>query len=187
MTVGVAILGGGIFAREEHKPAVLAAPTLSLKAVYSRSLKSAKSLETGDEVSLYSDDSPTGHQLDDLLARSDIHGVIIALPILTQPQIIRKALLAGKHVLSEKPIAENIKVAKELIHWYYHDSGIDTSKVSWTVAENQRFLNNFHEAAKVRETQGKTLTFRVRVQNMIKTDFKYLGTESVSHSFLVDC
>lgn len=51
---------------------------------------------------LYSEDSEEGKSLDDLLARSDIKAVTIALPIKNQPEYIKKALLAGKHVLSEK-------------------------------------------------------------------------------------
>lgn len=39
--------------------------------------------------------------LDELLKREDIDAVIVALPIPKQPEIIEKALKAGKHVLSE--------------------------------------------------------------------------------------
>ena len=101
------------------QPAVQAAKTLTLSAIYSRSLKSAKSLaENISELDLYSDDAGTGKSLDDLLARLDIRAVIVALPILNQPVYVRKALLAGKHVLSEKPIAENMKEALEILQWY---------------------------------------------------------------------
>jgi predicted dehydrogenase len=78
MAIGIAIIGSGIFAKEEHLPAIQAAPILSLKAVYSRSLKSAKSLsENISDVELYSDDSD-GKTFDDLLKRDDIKGVVIA-------------------------------------------------------------------------------------------------------------
>lgn len=176
MSIGVAILGGGIFAREEHKPAVDAAKELTLRAIYSRSLKSAESLEADEsKVDLYSDDSGTGKTLDDLLARSDIHAVIIALPILKQPDYVRKALSAGKHVLSEKPIAENVKDAKDLIQWY--KSNVDTSKIIWSVAENFRFQNTYVEAAKEREKQGRTLTFRLKQYIPVAPGGKYYETE----------
>jgi predicted dehydrogenase len=79
MTVGIALIGSGIFAKEEHLPAIQAASSLiSLKAIYSRSLKSAKTLsESISSVDLYSDDSE-GATFDDLLKRDDIQGVIIA-------------------------------------------------------------------------------------------------------------
>lgn len=78
MAIGIAIIGSGIFAKEEHLPAVQATEALSLKAVYSRSLKSAQGLaENLSDVELYSDDQQ-GKNLDDLLAREDVKGVIIA-------------------------------------------------------------------------------------------------------------
>ena len=148
---------------------------MNLKAIYSRSLQSAKTLATNNaDVDLYSDDSGSGNSLDDLLGRSDIHGVIIALPILNQPEYIRKALLAGKHVLSEKPIAENVGDAKALLKWYR--SEIDTKKVTWSVAENNRFLNTFAAAAEARKKMGRTLGFRVRMQTLVEGG-KYFETE----------
>jgi predicted dehydrogenase len=159
------------------QPAVEAAKTLILKAVYSRSLKSAKTI-TADSpnVDLYSDDSGSGKSLDDLLARSDIQAVIIALPIKNQPEYVRKALLAGKHVLSEKPIAENVKDAKELLKWYR--SEIDTKKVTWGVAENFRYLASYDRAAEAVRKMGRVLGFRVRMQAMVEGG-KYFETECV--------
>jgi predicted dehydrogenase len=59
------------------QPAVQASPHLTLKAVYSRSSKSAKELANHvPGVDVYSDDSAAGY--DDLLKRSDIHAIIIA-------------------------------------------------------------------------------------------------------------
>jgi hypothetical protein len=78
MAIGIAIIGSGIFAKEEHLPAIQDTPSLDLKAVYSRSLKSAKALsEKLSDVELYSDDQD-GKKFDDLLKRDDIKGVVIA-------------------------------------------------------------------------------------------------------------
>lgn len=78
MTTGIALIGSGIFAKEEHLPAIQDTPSLSLKAVYSRSLKSATALsEKLSGVELYSDDQD-GKKFDDLLKRDDIKGVVIA-------------------------------------------------------------------------------------------------------------
>lgn len=157
------------------QPAIQAAETLNLKAIYSRSLKSAKSWAGNlSDIDIYSDDSGSGKGLDDLLARSDIHAVTIALPILNQPAYVRKALLAGKHVLSEKPIAENMKDAIELLQWYRKE--IDSEKVFWSVAENYRFLNSFNEAAEARKNMGRLLGFKVEVYNMLEGG-KYYETE----------
>ncbi|MCJ1321368.1 hypothetical protein MMC15_006712 [Xylographa vitiligo] len=176
MSIGVGIIGGGIFAREEHLPAVEASKDLTLKAVYSRSLKSAKTLSSDtSNVDLYSDDSGSGKGYKDLLGRSDIHAVIIALPILNQPEYIRAALSAGKHVLSEKPIAENVKDAADLIKWY--QSNIDTKKVTWAVAENFRYLNSFDHAQQEVQKLGRVLGFRVRLYGNVQAGSKYYETE----------
>jgi glucose-fructose oxidoreductase len=108
--LGLAILGAGIFAREgrlpldtiltvEHLPAIEKSGLYDVKAVYSRSKKSAEALIPNGSVDIYSDDSGPGKSVDDLLAREDIQAVDIALPITHQPNIIRKALGAGKHVV----------------------------------------------------------------------------------------
>lgn len=61
------------------QPAVKEAPTLSLKAIYSRSLESAQGLSAGlENVDLYSDDSGPGKTYADLLKREDIGAVILA-------------------------------------------------------------------------------------------------------------
>ncbi|KAI1611110.1 glucose-fructose oxidoreductase [Exophiala viscosa] len=167
MTIGVAILGGGIFAREEHKPAVEAAKDLTLKAVYSRSAKSAKTLEVDEsKVDIYSDESGSEKGLDALFARTDIKAVIIALPIKNQPEYVRRALLAGKHVLSEKPVAENVEEAVELIKWYH--SEIAPKGVTWGVAENVRYTASFLHAAEAVKPKGRQLTFRCRMQTLVE-------------------
>ncbi len=177
MSIGVAILGGGIFAREEHLPAVKASKALTLKAVYSRSLKSAKSLitDSSNDIVLYSDDSGSGKSLDDLLANEDIRAVIIALPIKNQAEYVRKALKAGKHVLSEKPIAENVAEAVALIKWY--EAEIAPRGTTWAVAENVRFNPSFVKAGQISAQKGRLLTFRARQQFFVEPGGKYYETE----------
>lgn len=137
-------------------------------------MKSAQTLEVdSSKVDIYSEDSGAGKSLDDVLARSDIGAVIIALPIKNQPEYIRKALSAGKHVLSEKPVAENVKEAVELIKWYR--SEIVGKGVTWAVAENQRYLATFIRAAEALQSKGRQLTFRTRMQVLVSGG-KYFET-----------
>ncbi|KAF2838166.1 NAD(P)-binding protein [Patellaria atrata CBS 101060] len=177
MTIGVAIIGSGLFVKLEHIPAVQAIPDLiSLKAVYSRSLKSAEKVTDGLEgVDLYSEDAGEGKGYGDVLAREDVQAVIIALPILNQPAYIKKALEAGKHVLAEKPIAKDVRTAKELIGWY--TSHVDTANATWGVAENFRFLDSLLYASEQVRQLGRVLGFRVRVHNMTKSGGMWYETE----------
>ena len=99
-----AAVGAGIFAREEHLPSLIASPKFNLKAVYSRSRKSAAALIGANaelkDVDIYSDDSPAGQTLEALLARPDIDAVDLVMPIPAQPAILRQIWKAGKHVVS---------------------------------------------------------------------------------------
>ncbi|KAL1615865.1 hypothetical protein SLS54_008699 [Diplodia seriata] len=196
MSVGVAIIGSGVFVREKHLAAVQAAPSLTLKALFSRSLKSAEAVASEvSGVDLYSEDAGEGKGYSDLLARPDIKGVIIAyanptgnhqsepilltentpsLPIPAQPAYIKAALSAGKHVLSEKPIAKDVASARELLQWY--DSNIDKSKVTWGVAENFRFFESFQYGAEKVKELGKVVAFSTRMHIYVKEGSKYHAT-----------
>ncbi|OJJ51221.1 hypothetical protein ASPZODRAFT_12059 [Penicilliopsis zonata CBS 506.65] len=177
MPLGVAIVGSGIFAREQHLPAVEAAKDLQLKAIYSRSLTSAQQLAGESTVAgldLYADDSRPGRSYGDLLARQDISAVIICLPILVQPEFIKQALTAGKHVLSEKPIAKDLATAQELVQWYH--ATIDTHCTLWAVAENYRFFTKFLLAAEQVQKLGRVRNFRVNEHTLVPPESKYYNT-----------
>ncbi|RBA11051.1 NAD-binding Rossmann fold oxidoreductase family protein [Fusarium proliferatum] len=175
--VGIALLGAGIFAREQHLPAIESVGHLSLKAVYSRSEEAAISLakQAQDMVDIYFDSPPTsGRSLDDLLARSDIAAVAACATILVQPQLIRKALRAGKHVLSEKPIAQDTATAISLVQWYSSQS----SPPIWAVAENFRFNESLRYAEmRTREIGGELASFRLSYYGLIRKENKYFKTE----------
>ncbi|ROW08191.1 hypothetical protein VPNG_06899 [Cytospora leucostoma] len=192
--VPIAIIGGGIFIKEQHLPAVLATPYLSLKVIYSRSLKSAKETSqllpaSHGEVELYSEDSGPGKSYTDVLARPDIVGVLIALPIINQPEYIKAALEAGKHVFSEKPIGPDVKSAKALIKWYR--SIAEENKVTWAVAEQFRFLPKYVWGAQEARKLGKVIGFNFRVFQFAGKESKYYQTEwrqkpAHNYGFLLD-
>ncbi|KAL2051996.1 hypothetical protein ABVK25_007688 [Lepraria finkii] len=177
MSTGIAILGAGIFARDEHLPAVQACSLLSLKAIYSRSEESADKLaqDAANLVDTYFDSPCTsGRSLDDLLKRDDVDAVTIALPILLQPEVIKKALRAEKHVLSEKPIAKDVDTATEMVRWYE-----DTRQEQiWSVGENFRFLDSVaFGAEQIRRLGGNVVAFGLRVYGFIDENEKYYQTE----------
>jgi predicted dehydrogenase len=99
--------------------------------------------------------------------------VIIALPITNQPEYIEAALLADKHVLSEKPVAPDIKRAGQLIK-FYHEK-VDQSKATWCVAENFRFLDSFEYARQEIAKMGKIQWFGLQMFWKMKVDNKYYG------------
>ncbi|KAM0521335.1 hypothetical protein ACHAPE_002815 [Trichoderma viride] len=178
-TMGVAIIGGGLFVKGSHLPAVLKCEIFSLEAIYSRSLKSAQ--ETADLVpesvkkpDLYAEDAGFNKSYQDLLKRDDISAVIIALPILTQPSFIEEALAAGKHVLAEKPIAKDVASARTLISNAQRICA--TSNATFAIAENVRFYPSFAYAAGEAAKFGKVHNFSVRVLWRVEPDNKWYNT-----------
>lgn len=155
-----------------------------MKAIYSRSLKSAEAvsadLPSADDVTLYSDDFPGNEKRNfaDLLERRDIKAVIIALPIVVQPTFIRQALSAGKHVLAEKPLAKDVATGKELIDFYHslpQPEG-DASPVTFGIAEQFRYLPPFLYAAERIRSMGRVLGFRHRLGASVQPGAKYFET-----------
>ncbi|OAL47725.1 NAD(P)-binding protein [Pyrenochaeta sp. DS3sAY3a] len=176
--VGVALLGAGIFAKEEHLPAIEACSNMTLKAVYSRSQTSASALASAHNSALdtyFDNPSSNDRTLDALLSRSDISTVVIALPITAQPPIIKKALRAGKHVLSEKPIAKDVETAKDLINFYKQ---LGNQKPIWAVGENLKFVEGLVIGAeKLKQIGGEVTTFAVEMFTFVDESNKWYNTE----------
>lgn len=61
----------------------------------SSSLASFAATELSAPVDTYSEEAGGDKGLDAILARKDIHVVIVAMPINSQPEIILKAVAAG--------------------------------------------------------------------------------------------
>jgi len=179
--IGIAIIGGGIFVKEQHLPGVLKCDSLSLKAIFSRSLSSAQATadlipSLGGSVTpdLYSSDAGVGKTYHDLLLREDIQAVIVALPIISQPEYIEAALTAGKHVLAEKPIAADVAAAKKLIA--FADSVGAEKGATLAIAENYRFVPSFTYAREQGSQLGRVTHFSIRVFGHMKTDTKWYKT-----------
>jgi len=181
---GIAILGAGIFASEEHLPA-LVANKARLKAVYSRSKSSVSHLLSeatklgfpSQDIGLYSEETP-GFTLDDLLKRQDISAVIVVLPIPVQPDIIRRCFAAGKHVLSEKPVAKDVQTARLLIEDYKRDYA--GKGLIFSVAEQFRYMEAYELARRwiVDEgAVGQLTQLHAKVWRNIKAGGKYYETE----------
>lgn len=180
---GTAILGAGIFAREAHLPALQALGSLApkLRAVYSRSEKTAREFATQATTILsttpdvYFDGDPSSN-LDALLARSDISSVIVILPITQQPSIVLKALAAGKHVLSEKPVAPDVASGAKLIAQY--EAQYKPKGLVWRIAENFEAEPGFILAGRAIAAGkiGKVTFFSSRTVNFIDKNSKWYNT-----------
>lgn len=75
-------------------------------------------------------------------------------------------------MLSEKPVAENVARAEQLIKYYAQNA---KEGATWSVAENFRFLNTFEFAKGEVKRLGRVLGFRVKVFGNVKSGTKYFG------------
>ena len=103
MTLGWAIISTGLHPDNKIAPAIAAAKGSDLVAVYSRDQGRAEEFaQRHGAQAAYSD-------LDDLLGDSRVGAVFIASPNALHAAQAIKAAQAGKHVLSEKPMATTIE------------------------------------------------------------------------------
>jgi predicted dehydrogenase len=138
--IRLALDGAGVFARDDHVPAVRAlGDRFDIVAVYSRTRATAEALQShlAHPADIYTD-------LDEMLARSDIEAVDVVLPIDPQPAAVERALAAGKHVLSEKPISPTVAVGRRLLQL-----ARDYPNQVLLVGENLRYEAAFGRAAEL--------------------------------------
>ena len=104
----IAVIGLGGIAQLAHLPILTKLPNVQLVAVSDTSKARLKAI--GEKYSiknLYQD-------YNEMLAKEEIEGVVIATPTDTHSTIAVNCLKAKKDVLIEKPIARNLEEAKEI-------------------------------------------------------------------------
>ena len=184
----LALLGAGVFARDAHLPSLLRHPNrFEIAAIYSRTQATAQQLaeQIPYKVEVYTDVTA-------LLARPDIEAVEALLPIAALPATIEQTLAAGKHLLSEKPIAPDVSTARSLLEHYNRAHKIQPNIV-WMVGENWRYEAAFMQAAEIVRSGliGQPLTCHWAVYTPVTAKSKYYHTlwrrdSSVPGGFIMD-
>ncbi len=109
MVLGWAIIGAGMHPHQKLAPAIGITPDAELIAVLSRDQGRADAFaETHGALAGYSN-------MDDLLADSRIDAVFVASPNASHLGHTAQAAKAGKHVLSEKPMATSVDDALAMV------------------------------------------------------------------------
>ena len=98
------VVGFGLAGRVFHAPFVQAVPTLELAAIVQR---------TGESAKQAFPDAAQVRSFEDLLA-SDVELVVLATPTPTHYALTKQALLAGKHVVCDKPMTLTVAQAEEV-------------------------------------------------------------------------
>ena len=130
-TLNAALVGYGFAGQTFHAPFLTSTPGLALRWVVSRDAAKVQAELPGCRVG----------SLDEVLADSTVDLVVIATPNDTHAPIARQALLAGKHVVIDKPFALDLVEAEALVE---------------LAEKQQRLLSIFHN----RRWDGDFLTVR---------------------------
>ncbi len=165
--VRIALIGAGAFVRKAHAPSLLElGDAVQIAAVCSRTRRSAETVaETIPyDVDIYTD-------IGALLANGSIEAVDVVLPISMLPGVVSRALAAGKHVFSEKPIAPTVGEAQALIA-----TSLSYGDQVWMVGENWRYEEAFQVAARAIKAGriGQPMFCDLSLQLPIRAD--YMGS-----------
>jgi len=187
-TVRLALLGAGAFVQKAHLPALLALdPLFEIAAIFSPSGRSAHEL-----ANLLPKKPPVTTDLAALLARPDVDAVNVVLPIGAMPDGVEAALAAGKHVISEKPIAPELARAGRMLDAYAASQARFPGQV-WMVGENWRYEPAFIQAAALVKNGaiGRPVTFHWAHAQAMSGDNPYYQTPwrrdgSVPGGFVLD-
>jgi scyllo-inositol 2-dehydrogenase (NADP+) len=147
--LNVAIVGFGLSGRYLQAPFFLANPNFNLQTI-----------ATSQDVALVYPSVKTAKDLDEILADKTIDLVSIASPNATHFEYAKKTLLAGKHVLVEKPFTATAAEAEELIALAKKQEKVIA------IFQNRRFDSDFMTVKKLIESKvlGEILTFEINFE-----------------------
>ena len=94
--IGVAVIGFGLAGKVFHAPFVSAVPGLKLEAIVQRK---------GDEAARAYPKIRILRSVNEALKDSAVQLIVVATPNETHFELAKQALLAGKHVVIDKPFA----------------------------------------------------------------------------------
>ena len=166
--VKLGIIGTGLAAKNLHWPALKKLQNkFEIVAICNHTRKKAEDFSKmigGAEIHL---------DYKDLLNRNDVEAVDIALPINLNYQAARDSIKAGKHVFLEKPLAGNMREAKQLLGY---DKKYNTVNM---VAENFRYRKVFHRAKQLIEKGkiGKPYAVNWNLYYHVTSDKDYAATK----------
>jgi scyllo-inositol 2-dehydrogenase (NADP+) len=127
-TINTALCSFGMSGRVFHAPFITTVPGFRLHGVWERTKNDASQKYPGIK---------TYRSLDELLADDAVQLVVVNTPSVTHYDYTQQAILAGKHVLVEKPFTATYREAQELI------TLAATKKIQLSVYHNRRYDSDY--------------------------------------------
>jgi predicted dehydrogenase len=171
--VRLGVIGAGLAFHDLHLPALTkVADRIEIVAVATQSVESAeRAAEAVAASGLPRPRAVAGS--DELLTLSDVEAVLVAVPISLTATVVGKALAAGKHVLSEKPLADSLEAGVALIEQSR------AKDLVLAVGENFRYQPDFEFARREIELGriGIPVLYYLNDLHFTGPDAKYASTE----------
>jgi len=139
-TINAAMIGFGAAGRVFHAPITNSMQEINLKKIYTTNPDSADMIKK-----MYPETKAVSH-IEEILQDDTIRLVIIATPNTSHFTLAKEAILAGKHVLVDKPFTVTTKEADELIEL------AQKQNIILSVYHNLRWESDFKTLKKVVES-----------------------------------
>ncbi len=150
-------------------------------AVYSRTEEKAKALADKYQV------EKTYTDMDAFLADEDINCVYVASPNLLHYEQTKKALLAGKHVLCEKPFCTKLEHAKELVTMAKEKRLFLMEAVPTTYLPNYETLKrNLEKIGRIKLIQGNFSQYSSRYDAFLRGELPNVFNPEFAGGCLMD-
>lgn len=107
-TIGVALIGSGEIALANHVPGIALSPEAELVALCDTNPATLEKASRATGITITSAD------YNQILMRDDVDAVIVATPNFVHAPVVLGAVVAGKHVLCEKPLAMSFDEARRM-------------------------------------------------------------------------
>ncbi|CAB4252984.1 similar to Saccharomyces cerevisiae YMR315W Protein with NADP(H) oxidoreductase activity [Maudiozyma barnettii] len=170
--LNIGVVGTGIFARDGHLPVFQDHPdkfkvVAAFNSTKSKALDFAKLAEFPEEK-VFDD-------MDSLINDKDVDYVDVLLPAQFNLDAVKKCVAAGKPVQIEKPIAANMKQARELVEV------AESTDLPIAISENWSFLQAINVAREHLPRIGEVVGFQHNSTGPFVLNNKYMATSWRQH------
>lgn len=145
--LGIAMVGLGKYSTGQLIPAIVQSDSFSLKGIVTGSEEKAREYSTKYDIpekNIYN-----YNNFDSIKDNSDIDIVYIALPNAMHEEYVIRAAIAGKHVITEKPMGTSVKQCERMI------KACKDANVELFVGYRLHFEPHHLEAMKLGQTKAK--------------------------------
>jgi len=150
--INIGVLGGANIAKRSVIPTINKMDEFELIAIGSRSKEKADSL-----ANTFSCEGIDGYQ--GVLDRDDIDAVYIPLPTGLHKEWLKKSIEAGKHILCEKSLVENLKEAEEVIELAKQKNVLIMENFMFPFHSQQQYVRDLIDAGEIGEIRSFRSSF----------------------------